>query len=72
MLVTVKIVFFGLSLWAMIVRAAGFAVVMFVMGMPLVSMVLAILRLECLAVFVRRTIGHIGLQSVILLFDTLK
>jgi hypothetical protein len=66
------IVAFGLDLWRVIVRAARVAMAMVVMGMPLVGVRIALFRLKRLAMIVRRAIGHVGLQSIILLFDTLK
>lgn len=68
----VVIVSFGLDLRRVIVRAARVAMAMVVMGMPLVGVRIALFRLKRLAMIVRRAIGHVGLQSIILLFDTLK
>jgi hypothetical protein len=71
-IMAVVIVSVGLNLWSVIVRAARVAVAMVVMGMPLMGVRIALFRLKRLAMIVRRAIGHVGLQSIFLLFDTLK
>jgi hypothetical protein len=71
-IMTVVIVSVGHDLRRVIVRAARVAMAMVVMGMPLMGVRIALFRLKRLAMIVRRAIGHVGLQSIILLFDTLK